>query len=71
MFVAILAIAASVIVIGGLIMWAYENLDFLSSLTTWAQSIIDVISSVFPSWLLPFVAIALALAVLSIIVKLL
>lgn len=71
MFIAILAIAASVIVIGGLVMWAYENLDFLTTITTWAQGVIDVISSVFPSWLLPFVAIALALAVLSIIVKLL
>lgn len=71
MFVTILAIAAAVIVIGGIVFWVYENLDSLTSLTTWAQGIIDVISSVFPSWLLPFVAIALALAVLSIIVKIL
>lgn len=71
MFAAIIAIVAALVVVAGIAYFIYDKFEYINSFFEWAQSVIDSISSAFPDWLLPFIAIALVLAIIGILVKLL
>lgn len=71
MFYVLLAIAAVLIFFNGIPKWIYDNLSVLDSWFDYVRDFFDVITSIVPVWILPFVAIALALGILGLIVKLL
>lgn len=67
----VIAIASAVMLIAGVAYAVFEYapyvIQFYNSLTT----AVSVLSSALPSWLLPFVGISLAFAVLGLLIKLL
>lgn len=71
MFAVLIAIAAGIILFGGIGNWVYHNIDVLSSWVDYVKSAFDAFTDIIPLWLLPFVGIALALGILGIVVKLL
>lgn len=71
MFYAILAIAAGIILFGGIGHWIYNNLEVVNSWLDYVKDVFDVLGSVIPLELLPFLGIALALGILGLVVKLL
>lgn len=71
MFTAILAIVAVIVILGGIVYFLYDKIDYISSLIQWAHDMISSFSAALPDWLIPFVAFALVLSVVSILVKLL
>lgn len=71
MFYVLIAIAVILIFANGIPKWIYDNLEVLNSWLDYVRDFFDIITSVVPAWILPFVAIALALGILGLVVKLL
>lgn len=71
MFAVLIAIAVILIFFNGIPKWIYENLSVIDSWLDYVRDFFDVITSVVPAWILPFVAISLALGILGLVVKLL
>lgn len=71
MFTAILAIAGVLALVAVAAWFFVEYGAVIADMWSWALGTMRGVTAIFPDWLLPFVLIALALAVISLIVKLL
>lgn len=71
MLSAILAIVAALVVVAAVAWFFYDNFAQISALWEWGLSTIQQVLNLVPSWLLPFCFLALMLAALGLIVKLL
>lgn len=69
MFAAILALVASIVVIAGVAYVFISGADSINQVLDFCRAVFDMITSVIPSWLLPFAVVALGLAIVGIIIK--
>lgn len=69
MFAAILAIVASLVVIAGIAYFFISGTASITEVLDFCRGVYDLITSLVPTWLLPFAAIALGLAIVGIVIK--
>lgn len=69
MFAAILAIVASIVVISGIAYFFISGTGSITEVLEFCKQVFALLQTLVPSWLVPFVLIALGLAIVGIIIK--
>lgn len=69
MFTAILSIAGAVLAIAAIALFIIKAWPLLVSAWSWMLSAWDAIAETLPDWIMPIVLVALAVAAVSLIVK--
>lgn len=69
MFTAILSIAGAVLAVAAIALFIIRAWPLLVSAWSWMLSAWDAIAGTLPDWILPIVLVALAVAAVSLIVK--
>lgn len=70
MLTCIIVIAGILIAISGIVVFFSDSFNSITEVLSYAQSSIDGFMSLFPEWLYVFVLVGLAVAAVSLIVKL-
>lgn len=71
MLTAVLTIAAVIIVLGTAVWFFNEHLDFVLGAWEWVKTAVSILQESVPSWVAPFLVVALVLSAIGIILKLL
>lgn len=69
MLATVVAIFGIIVLFGGLLAFLWYAIPIITDTLNTILSYVDMITSLFPVWLLPFILIVLSVAVISIVVK--